>query len=437
MLAALPAAQLRALFPSRRAFVQRHGVGPVSVTALRRELAARARGRLREGGRLGHARVRVRRRRGARPRGPPGRLGRAHVPGGARWTRDAGRARARAARVARAAAAQVAAAASAGRPPPLRRVAPQARRRGARRTRPTPESARSNGDQREPSGSSFSSRSKEPRRPPRLSIMCTSVASRVHGHHGRAVLELPWWDEDDVQHRGGELLGEAREVLDQRGGSGSSRAGSRPGACRGRSCRSPAGRPCRPRACRCRAAARRSRRRRGRSPGRSPRSPTRPGRPSASARAARAGRPGGSAWPPGRRGTAARSASSGPNTASSSARRCGFWTVASELAQVGLHAGRRARRAVQQLGEVVLVLARRRAPSGPRARRPRSARSRARRDAGLAAAAASGADAGAHAAGAVAELRRSRRRRATGRAPAGPGRSPALPRAPAPACPER
>ena len=40
MLAALPAAQLRALFPSRRAFVQRHGVGPMSVTALRRELAA-------------------------------------------------------------------------------------------------------------------------------------------------------------------------------------------------------------------------------------------------------------------------------------------------------------------------------------------------------------------------------------------------------------
>ena len=40
MLAALPAAQLRALFPSRRAFVQRHGVGPMSVTSLRRELAA-------------------------------------------------------------------------------------------------------------------------------------------------------------------------------------------------------------------------------------------------------------------------------------------------------------------------------------------------------------------------------------------------------------
>jgi len=51
MLAALPAAQLRALFPSRRAFVQRHGVGPMSVTALRRELAAvRAAGHAMEDG---------------------------------------------------------------------------------------------------------------------------------------------------------------------------------------------------------------------------------------------------------------------------------------------------------------------------------------------------------------------------------------------------
>jgi len=39
MLAALPPPQLRALFPSRAAFVQRHGVGPASVSALRRELA--------------------------------------------------------------------------------------------------------------------------------------------------------------------------------------------------------------------------------------------------------------------------------------------------------------------------------------------------------------------------------------------------------------
>ena len=39
MLAALPSAQLRALFPGRGALVQRHGVGPMSLTALRRELA--------------------------------------------------------------------------------------------------------------------------------------------------------------------------------------------------------------------------------------------------------------------------------------------------------------------------------------------------------------------------------------------------------------
>jgi DNA-binding IclR family transcriptional regulator len=38
MLAALPAAQVRALFPSRDAFVQRHGVGPESLSALRQLL---------------------------------------------------------------------------------------------------------------------------------------------------------------------------------------------------------------------------------------------------------------------------------------------------------------------------------------------------------------------------------------------------------------
>lgn len=40
MLAALPAVQVRALFPGRAALVRRHGVGPQSVTALRRELVA-------------------------------------------------------------------------------------------------------------------------------------------------------------------------------------------------------------------------------------------------------------------------------------------------------------------------------------------------------------------------------------------------------------
>jgi DNA-binding IclR family transcriptional regulator len=45
MLAELPAAQVRALFPHRDVLVQRNGHGPTSVTELRRELAAvRARG---------------------------------------------------------------------------------------------------------------------------------------------------------------------------------------------------------------------------------------------------------------------------------------------------------------------------------------------------------------------------------------------------------
>lgn len=45
ILAALPAAQVRALYPSRGAFVQRHGVGPTALTELHRELSAtRARG---------------------------------------------------------------------------------------------------------------------------------------------------------------------------------------------------------------------------------------------------------------------------------------------------------------------------------------------------------------------------------------------------------
>ncbi len=39
MLAALPEAQVRALFPARTALVRRHGIGPASLTALRRELA--------------------------------------------------------------------------------------------------------------------------------------------------------------------------------------------------------------------------------------------------------------------------------------------------------------------------------------------------------------------------------------------------------------
>lgn len=45
MLAALPAAQVRALFPDRSAFVQRHGLGPTSLSGLRQLLVdVRARG---------------------------------------------------------------------------------------------------------------------------------------------------------------------------------------------------------------------------------------------------------------------------------------------------------------------------------------------------------------------------------------------------------
>jgi DNA-binding IclR family transcriptional regulator len=45
LLAALPAAQVRALFPDRSAFVQRHGTGPASLSVLRRVLTdVRSRG---------------------------------------------------------------------------------------------------------------------------------------------------------------------------------------------------------------------------------------------------------------------------------------------------------------------------------------------------------------------------------------------------------
>lgn len=51
MLAALPAAQVRALFPDRDAFVQRHGDGPTSLSALRSMLVdVRADGFAREDG---------------------------------------------------------------------------------------------------------------------------------------------------------------------------------------------------------------------------------------------------------------------------------------------------------------------------------------------------------------------------------------------------
>ena len=231
--------------------------------------------------------------------------------------------------------------------------------------------------------------------------MCTSVASRVHGHHRRAVLERAVVAEDDVQHGGGEVGREARAGPRSAGARGSSRARSRPGACRRRSCRSRAGRPCRRRACRCRAAARRM----------TATSRSMPGKVAEIAE---------TAWATvervleqpvavglvvalgGRRVAerGARSRDSGPNTASSSARRWRFWTVADELAQVGLHlrrrraAGRRAARPVDLVGArgrsdrtaicapwrgSQRVAAAARAPATPRLARPRRGRRRRRR----------------------------------------------------------
>jgi DNA-binding IclR family transcriptional regulator len=53
ILAALPAAQVRALYPDREAFVQRHGAGPASLSALRSILAeTRQRGLATEDGEI-------------------------------------------------------------------------------------------------------------------------------------------------------------------------------------------------------------------------------------------------------------------------------------------------------------------------------------------------------------------------------------------------
>ena len=208
MLAALP--PHRCARCSRRARVR---AAPRRRAGVAHGPAARARRgprrRLREEDGFVTPGLRVRRRRRARPRGPPGRRGRAHVPGRGGAGAAARGARARAWR-ARGRAGRAADPRPAARPRPARRSENQAR--AGRAPGRTATSA-------EPSGSSFSSRSNEPRRPPRLSIMCTSVASRVHGHHGRAVLERAVVGEDDVQHRGGELRREAGQVLDQRGGS--------------------------------------------------------------------------------------------------------------------------------------------------------------------------------------------------------------------------
>ena len=86
-----------------------------------------------------------------------------------------------------------------------------ARRRTRRRRRardPSPTSV-------EPSGSSFSSRSNEPSRPPRLSIMCTSVASRVHGTTGEPCSSWPWWLRMMCSTATASSAGKPGQVLDQ------------------------------------------------------------------------------------------------------------------------------------------------------------------------------------------------------------------------------
>ena len=84
VLAALPAPQVRALFPDRSAFVDRHGVGPTlaerAADPARGDPAARLRGRA---GR-GHPGVRLGRGGRARPQPAPGGRGRGDLPRGRR-----------------------------------------------------------------------------------------------------------------------------------------------------------------------------------------------------------------------------------------------------------------------------------------------------------------------------------------------------------------
>ena len=69
----------------------------------------------------------------------------------------------------------------------------RARPRGCGSRRPSRSRGRS-ATRTRPSGSSRSIRSKLPSVPPRLSIACTSVASRVAGTTGEPFSSLPWWE---------------------------------------------------------------------------------------------------------------------------------------------------------------------------------------------------------------------------------------------------
>ena len=80
MLADLPPAHVRALFPDATAFVDRHGTGPQPPVRAAPAAARRPAGEVRDGGRRGDAGVRLGRGGRARPRGPAGRERRRHVP---------------------------------------------------------------------------------------------------------------------------------------------------------------------------------------------------------------------------------------------------------------------------------------------------------------------------------------------------------------------
>ena len=93
ILAALPASQVRALYPDRGAFVDRHGKGPTSLSALRTILTeTRQGGHATEDGEVTPGTA-ERRRRGARPQRPPGRRGRGHLRERLRRRRERHRAR--------------------------------------------------------------------------------------------------------------------------------------------------------------------------------------------------------------------------------------------------------------------------------------------------------------------------------------------------------
>ena len=92
IMAAMPPSQVRALYPDRTAFVDRHGRGPQSPQRAAQRAERDPAARLRDRGRRGHARVRVGRGGGARPQRDAARRHRHHLrdPGGRRARRARG-----------------------------------------------------------------------------------------------------------------------------------------------------------------------------------------------------------------------------------------------------------------------------------------------------------------------------------------------------------